>query len=87
MQPVHKSGTGTHQTGNTRTARHWEEAYDNHQEVNGEWVKLDGETITPSAPGLEPRQDSDEQALAEAIIGGEGINAKRQKMWKTGRSG
>ena len=86
MHPVSKSQQKHYSNGGPRTARHWEESYDNQKLANGEWVKLDGETVSPMpnsvAEGSE-RGRSDQQALSDAVAGvGTADRANIKKVWK-----
>lgn len=73
------NGTGNQATYSPgKVARSWDDAYEASQQANGDWVKLEEGAAAP-LPKSYIERESDEQAINDAIIGGNEVEGTAKK--------
>ena len=83
MEPVRKQATKAQTNYSpTKVTRSWDDAYEAHQQAKGDWVKLDEGTVAPVPKSYLEREESDEQAVNDAVVdanngSGTGLKGKR----------
>ena len=92
LRPVRTNQANGHTQGDyssAKVARNWDDAYEASQQAKRDWVKLEEGPVVPLPKSYLESEESDEQAINDAIVGRNGAQgttemAKRLSMRVSG---